>query len=214
MITDQPTIHIVDDDRALAESNRMLLSMLGMPIRIWPSGEAFLEGADLSRPGCVLMDLQMPGMSGLEVHEELIGRNCPLPVIFLTAHGTVPAAVKALHAGAVDFLEKPVEAATLRSLVLAQAAKSVAVMATKTIENDRRRRFETLTPRERDVTNGILRNLTNKDISRELGVEVSTVKMHRANVFAKLGIHSTGELWSVASEAHLIPEGAVAPKTL
>lgn len=207
-MNDKPLIHIVDDDEALAASTALLLESMGWETARWNSGELFLAEADLTRPGCIVLDVQMPGMDGLAVQDALTRRNCSLPVLFLTAHGSIPMAVRAVHGGAADFLEKPVEPMALLARVAQCAAKSTALVAAERLAADRRARFESLTPRERDVIDGVLRNLANKEIARELGIEVSTIKMHRANAFAKLGVHSPGELWKLASESGLTPEGA------
>lgn len=197
----KPLIRIVDDDEALRTSSALLLRSMGWEVADWESGRSFLAGNPPERPGCIILDLQMPGMDGLEVQAELEKRGSRIPILFLTAHGSIPLAVHALHHGAADFLEKPVDPMTLVAKVAQCTTESAARSAQDAAATERRARFDALTPRERDVVDRVLKNEANKEIARFLGLEVSTVKMHRANAFAKLGVHSPGELWQLASES-------------
>ncbi|MDO5532172.1 response regulator transcription factor [Sutterella sp.] len=202
-MTDRPLIRIVDDDEALAASSALLLESMGWEVARYPDGPTFLANDDLKRPGCIVLDVQMPGMDGLEVQAELTRRGSTVPILFLSAHGSIPMAVHAMRLGAVDFLEKPVDPMQLLTKVAQCTSASSARTAADRAVAERRARFESLTPREREVVDLVLRNAANKEIARDLGLEVSTVKMHRANAFAKLGVHSPGELWKLASECGL-----------
>ena len=207
-----PLIRIIDDDEALLASSALLLRAMGWEVETWSDGASFLKAENLLRPGCIILDVQMPGMDGLEVQAELMRRGSRIPVLFLTAHGSIPLAVRALHRGAEDFLEKPVDPMTLVARVAQCATASAARSAEESALKATRARFESLTPRERDVAEHVLKNEANKEIA--LGLEVSTVKMHRANAFAKLGVHSPGELWQLASECGFTGAGRAAPGSI
>lgn len=146
-----PLIRIIDDDEALLASSALLLRSMGWEVETWSDGASFLEAESLLRPGCIILDVQMPGMDGLEVQTELVRRGSRIPVLFLTAHGSIPLAVRALHRGAEDFLEKPVDPMTLVARVAQCATASAARSAEESALSEKRARFESLTPRERDV---------------------------------------------------------------
>lgn len=207
-MTAKPLIRIVDDDEALTASNAILLEAMGWDVAVWHSGGAFLDEADLMRPGCLVLDVRMPGLTGLDVQAELERRGSNLPILFLSAHGSIQMAVHVMRHGAVDFLEKPVEPMTLVQRVAQCVTASLSAKA-----DEVRRRFDRLTPRERQVIDGVLKNAPNKIIARTLGIELSTVKMHRANVFAKLGVHSPGELLKMAYEAGIVSSAASAAES-
>ena len=202
-MTAKPLIRIVDDDEALTASSAMLLEAMGWDVAVWHSGGAFLDEADLMRPGCL----------GLDVQAELERRGSNLPILFLSAHGSIQMAVHVMRHGAVDFLEKPVEPMTLVQRVAQCVTASLSAKADDAAADEVRRRFDRLTPREREVIDGVLKNAPNKIIARTLGIELSTVKMHRANAFAKLGVHSPGELLKMAYEAGIVSSAASAAES-
>lgn len=193
-----PLIRIVDDDEGLAESFRLLLESMGWETRVWTDGRTFLEQDDLQGPGCILLDVRMPGLSGLDVQAALADKGSSLPVIFLSAHGTIAMAVQALKHGADDFLEKPVDPMALLQKVSFAVTRSAAAAEQSRAQTAGLDRFARLTGREKEVVDEVLGQNANKDIARHLGIEVSTVKMHRANAFAKLGVHSPAELIELA----------------
>ena len=203
----RPLIRIVDDDKALAGSFGLLLETMGWDTAAYTSGRRFLNNDDLSRPGCIVLDVRMPGLTGPEIQDKLIEMGCRLPIIFLSAHGSIPTAVSAVQKGAVDFLEKPIEPAELIAKINAAVARSV-TESVETMHRDRlRARFETLTAREREIIGEILKgdgSETNKQIARTFDLELSTVKMHRSNAFMKLGVHSAAELIRLAQEAGIV----------
>lgn len=205
-MTAKPLIRIVDDDEALTASSAMLLEAMGWDVAVWHSGGAFLDEADLMRPGCLVLDVRMPGLTGLDVQAELERRGSNLPILFLSAHGSIQMAV-------LDFLEKPVEPMTLVQRVAQCVTASLSAKADDAAADEVRRRFDRLTPREREVIDGVLKNAPNKIIARTLGIELSTVKMHRANAFAKLGVHSPGELLKMAYEAGIVSSAASAAES-
>lgn len=198
-MTAKPLIRIVDDDEALTASSAMLLEAMGWDVAVWHSGGAFLDEADLMRPGCLVLDVRMPGLTGLDVQAEL--------------EGSIQMAVHVMRHGAVDFLEKPVEPMTLVQRVAQCVTASLSAKADDAAADEVRRRFDRLTPREREVIDGVLKNAPNKIIARTLGIELSTVKMHRANAFAKLGVHSPGELLKMAYEAGIVSSAASAAES-
>lgn len=205
----RPLIRIVDDDKALAGSFGLLLETMGWDTAAYTSGRRFLASDDLTRPGCIVLDVRMPGLTGPEIQEKLIEMGCRLPIIFLSAHGSIPMAVSTVQKGAVDFLEKPIEPAELIAKINGAVARSMAE-SVETMHRDRlRARFEALTGRERCVVNEILKgdgNETNKQMARKFDLELSTVKMHRSNAFMKLGVHSAAELIKLAQEARIHEE--------
>ena len=197
-----PLVRIVDDDEALKASFVLLLQTMGWSVASYPDGRSFLDEDTLAGPGCVVLDVRMPGMTGLEVQEEMIRRGSVLPVIFLSAHGSISMAVHTLQQGAVDFLEKPVKPMDLVQKISAAVAKSLEICADESRRAALIRRFESLTPRETAIVTEVLKgNDANKSIAKLLGLEVSTVKMHRANAFVKLDVHSPAELTRLAFEA-------------
>jgi two-component system response regulator DctR len=194
-----PAAHIVDDDEAIRDSLSWLLRSRGVAVRAWASGEAFLSGAGEAR-GCIVLDVRMDGISGIEVHEHLIARGCSTPVLFLTGHGDVPMAVAALKKGAYDFVEKPfndnqlvdriVEAMRLDESRREDGAEQASVAA----------RLATLTPRERQVMERVLAGGYNKTIADELDIATRTVEVHRSKVFEKMGVRSAVELANLVSK--------------
>ena len=196
----KPLIRIVDDDEALAASTAMLLESMGWETVSYTDGSKFLAEDDFTRPGCIILDVRMPGMTGLDVQAQLEKIQVSVPILFLSAHGTIQMAVHTVHHGAVDFLEKPVDPMVLVQKVAQCVSTSVSTNAQAILLDSKKARFDELTPRENDVVRLVLANAANKVIARELGLEVSTVKMHRANAFAKLGVHSPSELIKLAYE--------------
>lgn len=188
-----PLIRIVDDDPDLRDALVFMLSNEGWAARAWPDGPSFLREDAPSRPGVCILDVRMPGMSGIELHAELRRRGIDLPVIFLTAHGDIDMAVDELRKGAFHFLQKPLDAAKL----LAAVADAV--------EEDRRRRcglpnleeakarFASLRPREREVIEMLGEGALNADIARRLGLSVRTVEAHRAAAYVKLRVKSAAD---------------------
>jgi two-component system response regulator DctR len=194
-----PAAHIVDDDEAIRDSLSWLLKSRGVVVRTWPSGEAFLAGAGDVARGCIVLDVRMDGISGIEVHEQLLARGCTTPVLFLTGHGDVPMAVTALKKGAYDFVEKPfndnelvdriIEAMRADEIRRQDGAEQASVAA----------RLATLTPRERQVMERVLAGGYNKTIADELDIAMRTVEVHRAKVFEKMGVRSAVELATLLS---------------
>lgn len=196
-----PTVYLVDDDEAVRDSLRWLLEGNNYRVECFDSAESFLNGYDDGMVGCLILDVRMPGMSGLELQERLLARKASLPIIFVTGHGDVPMAVTTMKKGAVDFIEKPFNEADLRALVermLKQAAQDAQAAA------DRRQRealLDKLTARERQVLERIMAGRLNKQIADDLGISIKTVEAHRANIMDKLKVATVADLMKVALAA-------------
>lgn len=190
----EPLIHVVDDDAALRASVAFLLESVGWEVTCHPDARSFLATVDRSRPGCALLDLRMPMMSGLELQRAMADSGIELPVIFLTGHGDVAVAVQAMKNGAIDMLEKP-----FHDQALLDAVSRAVTLCIATRQSDARRqavhqRFEQLTSREREVARLVGRGLPNKLVARALSISEKTVHIHRAHVMDKLDVHSAAEL--------------------
>jgi FixJ family two-component response regulator len=190
----EQTVFVVDDDQAVRDSLGMLLRSVGLTNRLFDSGQAFLDGFADDWAGCIVLDIRMPGMSGMELHRQLVERHCAMPVIFVTGHGDVPMAVEALHNGAFDFIQKPFRDQDL----LDRINQALSWDAEHRSEEDQKRslqdRFETLTPREREVMTCVVRGLANKVIAMDLDLSQRTVEIHRARVMEKMHARSLAEL--------------------
>jgi FixJ family two-component response regulator len=196
----KPLIHVVDDDESLRASLLDLLDAAGFEARGYASTGEFLLHPPLDRPGCVLLDVRLPGPSGLELQAALQRQGVALPVIFLTGHADVATSVRAMKAGAVDFLEKPVGRDTLLDALQRGLARDA---AQRTASDDVRRRIgrlAVLTSREREVFDRVVAGKLNKQIADELGISLRTVKAHRAQLMVKLGVASAAELGRLAGE--------------
>jgi len=196
----QAIVHVVDDDGAIRDSLAWLLGSRGLSTSTWPSAEAFLAGHDPAQPGCLVLDIRMEGMSGIELFDALRAEGSPLPVIFLTGHGDVPLAVAALKKGAFDFVEKPCNDNQLVDLVIEALRRDEARRSERAAEASVAARLEQLTAREREVMEAVLRGLPNKAIADDLGLAVRTVEVHRARLFEKMGVRSAVELARVLSQ--------------
>ena len=197
---DQRVIHLVDDDAAIRRSVGFMLKTSGHRVETYESGTDLLKASHLD-DGCILLDIRMPGMDGLEVQEALQEKGVMLPVIIMTGHGDVTLAVKAMKAGAVDFIEKPFG----KEALLASLEEGYHRLSRKEATDDRARdaavRLRALTPRERDVLDGLARGLPNKTIAYDLGISPRTVEIHRANLMTKLGVRSLSEALRLAFAA-------------
>jgi two-component system, LuxR family, response regulator FixJ len=199
--SDQRLIHLVDDDSAVRRSVGFMLKTSGHQVHAYESGLELLKNASKLDDGCILLDIRMPGMDGLEVQHELQEKGVGLPVIIMTGHGDVGLAVKAMKAGAVDFIEKPFEKATLISSIEEGFRRLSRREAMGDRKKDAEVRLEALTPRERDVLNGLAEGLPNKTIAYDLGISPRTVEIHRANLMAKLEVRSLSEALRIAFAA-------------
>lgn len=190
----RPTVHIVDDDEAVRRSLELWLRSLGMDAHGYASGEAFLAGYQPATPACLVVDLRMPRMTGLELQDHLLERGIHLPIIFLTGHGSVRHAVRAMEHGAIDFLEKPFEKDVLLGRIQKALAKHVEVAGDQERLADLRRRHADLTRRQVEVFERVVAGKPNKVIAIELGLAEKTIELHRAKMMRCMGAKSLPEL--------------------
>ncbi|KRA64933.1 two-component system response regulator [Caulobacter sp. Root656] len=196
-------IHIVDDEEAIRRSAGFMLKTSGYAVSTYASGDAFLQAAKDAEPGCVLLDVRMPGMDGLEVQKVMAERGVAMPVVVLTGHGDISVAVRAMKGGAVDFIEKPFEKAVLLSAITAAFERLDDVEARAARSRDAEVAIAALTGREQDVLKGMAQGLPNKTIAFDLGISPRTVEVHRANLMAKLQVKSLSEALRIAFSAGL-----------
>lgn len=189
-----PTVYVVDDDDSMRRSLCRLLEAAGFPVVEFPSAMEFLDSNTSHAAGCVLLDLSMPGFSGLELQEILVRTGRSLPIVFLTGRGDVPSSVRAMKSGAVDFLVKPVPKAQLIAAIRTAFARDQAARTMRTEQGEMRRRLSRLTRRESEVVRLVARGLLNKQIASELGTVEKTVKVHRSRALTKLEISSVADL--------------------
>jgi FixJ family two-component response regulator len=192
--TSRATIFIVDDDTAVRDSLKMLLRSVGQAVETFGSGQEFLDAYSEDRPGCLVLDIRMPGMSGLELQQKLNERHSIMPIIFITGHGDVPMAVEAMQAGAVDFIQKPFRDQDLIDRINQALEKDQNNRASLGERNDIRKRLETLTPREREVLDLVVHGKANKVIAGDLRLSQRTVEIHRARVMEKMQASSLAHL--------------------
>jgi len=185
-MSNEPIVHIVDDDDGVRESLSLLLEMNGYGIRTFPSGDQFLQELSTIEPGCILLDIHMPGRSGLEVLRALLEQHSPLPIVMMTGQGDIGMAVSAMKAGASDFIEKPFSTKQILSAI----GNAIRVMENSGEEQEKteaaRAKIASLSRREFQVLQGLLAALTNKLIAYELGISIRTVEVYRANIMDKL----------------------------
>jgi len=194
-------VHLVDDDEAIRRSVGFMLKTSGFHVRTYESGDDLLKSASNLEAGCILLDIRMPGMDGLELQAALRDKGIGLPVIIMTGHGDVALAVQAMKAGAVDFIEKPFEKAVLLSAIEHGVERLKRSAADVDRADEAAVRLQALTPREREVLDGLAKGLPNKTIAYDLGISPRTVEIHRANVMSKLGVRSLSEALRIAFAA-------------
>jgi len=199
-------VFVVDDDRAIRDSLSWLLNSVGLSVRAYAKAADFLADHDPSQPGCLVLDVRMPGMSGLDLQAELARRGVELPTIVITGHAEVSMAVRAVKAGAIDFIEKPFSDQLLLDRVRQALEIDLEAREVRRRREDARRRLATLTTREREVLNLVVAGKANKEIASALGVSPKTVEVHRAHVMSKMCVDSLAELIRVTLLAGEIRE--------
>jgi len=197
-----PMVIVVDDDPSVLRGLERLLRSAGYQVEAHASPRAFLERPPSEGPGCVVMDLRMPEIGGLDLQEELSRRGFPLPLVFLTGHGDVPSSVRAMKGGAIDFLTKPCDDTDLLAAVERALERDRQARAGRAEYEAIQARFASLTPREREVCMLVARGLLNKQIGAQLGAAEKTIKVHRARVMEKLGVESVVELVRLVDRVH------------
>ncbi|MYN12212.1 response regulator [Pusillimonas sp. TS35] len=192
------TIFIVDDDEAVRDSLRWLLEANGYRVRSFSGAEEFLNAYDPEQIGVLIADVRMPGMSGLELQEELIARKAPLPIVFITGHGDVPMAVSTMKKGAVDFLEKPFNETDLRTIVARMLEQASERLTQAQAQRNHEAVLSRLTAREQQVLERIVAGRLNKQIAGDLNISIKTVEAHRANIMEKLEVTTVADLMKIA----------------
>ena len=201
MTDDRRLVHVVDDDDAIRRSVGFALKTSGFQVRVYASGSELVKAAPDLEPGCILLDIRMPGMDGLEAQAALSAKGVTLPVIIMTGHGDVSLAVRAMKAGAVDFIEKPFQKAILLGAIEQGFARLNHSAANRGQAHEAAVNLQLLTPREREVLDGLAKGLPNKSIGYDLNISPRTVEIHRANLMSKLGVKSLSEALRIAFAA-------------
>lgn len=199
----KPTVYLVDDDASFCTATARLLRASGFEVKMFSSASDFLAQRDADAPGCVVADLQMPEMNGLELQEALARTRQPLPVLFLTGNGDIPSTVRAMREGAEDFLEKRASKEKLLDAVKRALARDERERGVRARQRELQSLFDSLSEREREVLGHVVRGKLNKQIADELGIHERTVKLHRTAITTKLGVPSVAELTRLAHEAGL-----------
>lgn len=190
----QSTVFVVDDDPAIRESLRWLIESVGLKVKVFTTANEFLKSYDPSLPGCLVLDIRMPGMSGLDLQNELAARNVSIPILIITGHAEVPVAVRAMKAGALDFIEKPFSDQLLLDRIRRAIEKDVEFRQANSERVGVAARLAQLTPREREVMDLVIAGKANKVIASELGLSPKTVEVHRAHVMKKMQVDSLADL--------------------
>jgi FixJ family two-component response regulator len=199
-----PVIHVVDDDAAFRTAISRVLKVSGYEVADYDSATCFLRAIEAARPGCILLDVKMPALGGLQLQEELVKLSLSWPIIFMTGHGDIPTSVRAIKAGAEDFLSKPVSKQTLLEAIERASVRHAAIQQRQGQLNSFRSLISSLTPREREVFALMVRGKLNKQIAFQLGTSERTIKAHRHMVMHKLQVQSFAEAVSSAERAGLL----------
>jgi len=194
----EATVFVVDDDTSVRTALKRLIKSLGFKVETFDSAQAFLKHGPHDGPTCLVLDVRMPGMSGIELQEQLTSAGLGMPIIFITGHGNIPMSVKAMKAGAVDFIEKPFEDQKLIDAINIAIKKNKQVRTQQDELKDLQRRVDALTPREHEVFMLVVSGMLNKQIAFDLGLSEKTVKVHRARVMDKMKAKSLADLVRMA----------------
>lgn len=197
----EPVVFVVDDDAGVLNALRILMRSVGLPVQTYSSAADFLEDFDKGAPGCLVLDVRMPGMSGMELQQKLAEMESSIPIIFITAHGDVPMAVEAVKAGAVDFIQKPFRDQELLDKIQNAIELDAIHRANQANLDEINARIDSLTPREREVMDLVVAGKLNKVIARELGISQRTVEIHRARVMQKMQVGTVSELVQLVMKA-------------
>ena len=201
-------VFVVDDDASVRDSLGRLISSVGFKVETFANARAFLGARRPDAPGCLVLDVRLPGLSGLDLQRELAETDAALPIVFLTGHGDIPMSVQAMKAGAVEFLTKPFRQQDLLDAIRSAIERDRTMRADRAERAELSRRYASLTPRERDVLAWIVAGLLNKQIAAELGTSEATVKEQRGHVMAKMQAGSVAELVRFASRLGITPAGS------
>jgi FixJ family two-component response regulator len=202
MTEDQPIIYVLDDDHRVREALSSLLSSLGLRVEVFASAAEYLQFKKPDAPGCLILDLELPGMNGLELQQEIAGDYSP-PIIFVTGHGDVPSSVRAMKAGAIEFLLKPFDNQELLRSIDAAILQDREARVKRADIAELRRRYALLTPREREVLPLVVAGLLNKQTAAELGTSEITIQVHRGQIMRKMAASSLAELVKMAGKLNI-----------
>ncbi len=201
----KPTIFVIDDDASIRKSLSRLLRSADYTVETFPSAEEFLRREHFDGVGCILLDVKMPGLSGIDLQEELSKADYHMPIIFITGHGNIPMSVQAMKKGAVDFLTKPFDGKELLQAIAKAIEKDAYAKAEYDETLEIRRRIELLTPREKEMLRYVITGMLNKQIALKLDITEKTVKVHRGRIMEKLHVNSVAELVRLAEKAGIKP---------
>jgi FixJ family two-component response regulator len=201
----KPTVFVIDDDASVRKGLSRLLRSLGFDVEVFPSAEEFLEREHYEGVGCIVLDVRMPGLSGMDLQDELNKAECSMPIIFITGHGDIPMSVQAMKRGAADFLSKPFDDDELLRAVNEAVATARSAEAERADTGDALRRIERLTPREHEILRYVISGMLNKQIAFRLDIAEKTVKVHRGHIMVNLGVNSVAELVRLAEKAGIEP---------
>ncbi|MBL8253680.1 MAG: response regulator transcription factor [Candidatus Competibacter sp.] len=193
-MSDKPTVFLIDDDQAVRDAVALLLQTGGLAVETFASATDFLEAGVAQRPGCLVLDVRMPGLSGLDLQKQLRTGGYRIPIIFMTGHGDIPMAIRAMKAGAFDFIEKPFQGQALLARIQEALAFDVRERRRQAYRTEAAARVALLSPREREVLDRVVEGQYNKVIAAELGISLSTVEIHRKRVMEKLQAESLSDL--------------------
>jgi RNA polymerase sigma factor (sigma-70 family) len=207
-----PTIHVVDDDESFRSAIGELLSACGYKVSLYETAKKLLEAPLSGSPACILLDVQMAGLTGPQLQDQLFALGCRLPIVFVSAYGDIPITVQTIKAGAEDFLTKPVKKETLLKVIERALARYEATQAQDNQISTLRSLFAQLTPREREVFDLLVRGKPHKQVAFALGISERTVKLHRHQLVQKLEVRSLAELAVIAERLGLLPQGGRAVK--
>ncbi|MFV8836266.1 response regulator [Aquisalimonas sp.] len=209
----QPVVYVIDDDTGMLESTAWLLESMDIQCRTFADGARFLEAVHPDMLGCILLDVRMPGMGGLNVQQALREQQCPLPVILISGHADVPMVKRAFRGGATDFIEKPFNEQELLDVVQQALEQDRRVHERRALERAVAERFQALTPRERDLVEPLARGLRAREIAAELDIGARTAELYRSRVFQRLQVNNLAELVQLCIVAGVIDPYDAAPAT-
>jgi RNA polymerase sigma factor (sigma-70 family) len=205
-MSEEPTIFIVDDDQSVGRALRRLFISAGYRVEVFSSADEFLTNCRCKEPACMVLDVQMPGLNGLELQERMTAAEMDVAIVFITGHGDIPMSVRAMKAGAIDFLSKPFDDKDLLDAVREANSRAIREREARLESEDIFGRFETLTPREREVFLMVVTGMLNKQVGYDLNISEKTVKVHRARVMEKMKVRSLADLVRLAERLNIKEE--------